>query len=167
MVPMGLKAGKAKVLMLTTGTKHPHAGFSLIELLVVLTIIGLFISVVPAMLSTGGVEFKGLARNLASSLRSAKANSISHQQDVVVSFNLENKTYNISNDKRQYAIPEGIEIAFKPQSLSAKNDDDEAINLYFYADGGASGGKLIITKGETGRYEVLIDWLTGQVSIAE
>jgi len=146
-------------------THMSRMGFSLIELLVVLTLIGMMASIVPSFFSNGvsGTEFKGAARSLSASLRSARMHAISRHQDVSVSFNLEDNSYQISGSDKRYVFPKGIEVEVSRKAMGELNNEQAIIQ--FYADGGATGGLISLLKGDNARYDIAVDWLTGQVKI--
>jgi len=137
------------------------------ELLVVLTIIGLMVSVVPSFFSKGvsGAEFKGAARSLSASLRSARAHAISRHRDVTVSFNLEDNSYQISGNDKRYVFPREIEVVVHKKGVG--QPDDEPPTIQFYADGGSTGGRVSLSKGDNAHYDIDVDWLTGQVKILQ
>jgi general secretion pathway protein H len=141
-------------------------GFTILELLVVLTIGGMLVTLVPPMFSKGvsGVAFKGAARSISASLRSARVHAISKHKDIEVDFNLEDKTYQIVGFKKKYALPDDIEISVKLQKENSQSDNTRQIR--FFADGGATGGQVVLSKDQA-EYVVAVDWLTGQVKILE
>ncbi|MFN3876449.1 MAG: Tfp pilus assembly protein FimT/FimU, partial [Flavobacteriales bacterium] len=61
-------------------------GFTLVELLVVMVVIGLAYSLVPPLFSSGAssAELKAAARQIATGLRRARSEAISKRQEAVL-----------------------------------------------------------------------------------
>lgn len=72
-------------------------GYTLVEMLIVITIVGLMASVVlPTLSSTSGaVSLEAMARNLAADLRVARQSSVQYNSSYAVTFNLTDNSYNV------------------------------------------------------------------------
>ena len=142
--------------MLSTGSvRHPAAGFTLLELMVVLAILGLVLAIVPASLmnATGAHALKADVRTLISGLHYARTRAIASNAPVVLS--IDPQTARLSIDGTQQ-----IGVLSSTTSLGALN---QPIAVQFYPDGGSSGGEVLLSS-EQGEYRVTVHWLTGAVS---
>jgi len=151
------------------------AGFTLLELLVVLAIAGLLVSLVPPVVSAvvPGVKLKVAARELAVTLRDARNRAITRNAAVDVTFEFEPPRYVVANGDPSL-LPSGVQMAIldsdagSPAQSIASLDigPDEKYRLRFYPDGSSSGVTVRIGSRDT-HYLVGVGWLMGRVSVSE
>lgn len=74
-----------------------RSGYTLVEMLIVVTIVGLMASVVlPTLSSTSGaVSLEAMARTLAADLRVARQSAVQYNSTYAVTFNLADNSYNV------------------------------------------------------------------------
>ncbi|TXT33352.1 MAG: hypothetical protein FD138_1909, partial [Planctomycetota bacterium] len=72
-------------------------GYTLVEMLIVVTIVGLMASVVlPTLSSTSGaVSLEAMARTLAADLRVARQSAVQYNSSYAVTFNLTDNSYTV------------------------------------------------------------------------
>ena len=88
----------------------PQAGFTLIELILVLVIAGLIISLVaPAITSTTGLNLRTAAKRVAAGLRYARSQAVTTGDVYQVVFNIEQNGMTIERvaEKGAYGLPSG------------------------------------------------------------
>lgn len=143
-----------------------QCGVTLIELLVVLAILAGLSAVVIPMLGPGvsTTELKGAARQVASGMRLARSEAMATRRETFVTFDLEGRRFMVGTDKRELALPKGVEMKLFTAQKDLVNDRVGAIR--FYPDGGSNGGRLTLAAGER-KFEVDVDWLTGRVAILD
>lgn len=151
------------------------AGFTLLELLVVLAIAGLLLALVPPVVSAvvPGAKLKVAARELAATFRDARNQAIHRNTTVDMTFELEPARYEIANGAPHY-FPEDIQIAIldnnartSTQSLPSLDfRPGEKYRLRFYPDGSSSGAAVRVASRDT-YYIVDIGWLMGRVTVSE
>ena len=75
--------------------KSFRSGFTLVEMLIVVTIVGILASVVvPTLSSTSGaVSLEAMARSLAADIRGARQSAVQYNGNFAVIFNLANNSY--------------------------------------------------------------------------
>ncbi len=127
----------------------PSAGFTLLELLVVLAILGLLVAAAMPT-GTGKSSAISAARLLAGDLARARSQALATNRDVVVV--IDNAT-----------LPRHLRL--EVTAADSERVDDRKVGIRFYAEGGASGGHIVV-QGK-GRAVIDIDWLTGGVSLHE
>ncbi len=151
--------------MAIAGGRGRSGGFTLLELLVVVALMGLLLALVPARIGAGsGAELRAAARSVAAGLRHARATAVGRRVEAVFQIDLDNKKFTVSGDARVYALPRDIEIKLftgQQEVISEKLG-----GIRFYPDGGATGGRVTVFSGER-KFEVDVDWMTGRVSIGD
>ena len=141
-------------------------GFTLIELLVVMVLMGVILAVVPMALFNvlPGVELKGAARDIAAGLRQARSLAVLGNRDADFVVDIAARDYAILGKGESRALPERLEIQLETAQSDLSDDDVGVIS--FFLDGSSTGGR--VTLGWEGReYHIMVDWLTGQVSVVE
>lgn len=124
-----------------------NGGFTLLEMIVVLVILGLITAMV---MSRGPVHSQRLdavstARNLVGALRLARARAITEARTLSIA--IRSKAYQVEG-----AVPEAV-----PNDITLAGP----AMVRFAADGSSSGGRITVEGGFPIHIEV--DWLTGRV----
>ena len=143
-------------MMPTLATRARSAGFTLVELLVVLAILAVAFAIVTPS-ATGALGAAGPAsvtEDLAVALREARANSI--VSTTPIRFTMDAAARRWKAGSRDGTWPGGVAVQFQP----APQGGDAII---FYPDGTASGGRLFVGSGPSRRI-LAVDWLTGRVT---
>lgn len=138
----------------------------MLELLVVLTLIGLLVAVVVPMFGSGvsTTELKSDARAVAAGLRAARVQAISQRGEALLELDVGAHTFRVPPDPRVHKLAEQIEVKLFTAQSDLVNDKVGAIR--FFADGGSNGGRITLAAGER-KFDVDVDWLTGRVAILE
>jgi general secretion pathway protein H len=146
--------------------RKPKRGFTLIELLVVLALIALMMALVPPLLQGGvsSAEVKGAARRLAAGLKYVRSQAITSHKEAVLTLDLEHRKFMVTGKKRQYPLPDNMEISLV--TARSQVDSNSIGKIRFFPDGTSTGGRITLTQGER-KYLVDINWLTGQVAILD
>lgn len=142
------------------------AGVTLLELLIVLSIMGLVAAFVVPLLGPGmsTAELKSAARQVAAGLRLARSEAVATRLDTRLVLDLEQRTMHVDRDPRVLALPREVELKL----YTAQNDlvSEKSGAVRFYPDGGSNGGRITLASGER-KYDVDVDWLTGRVKILD
>jgi general secretion pathway protein H len=144
--------------------RNSSCGFSLVEMLVVLGIVGLIAALsVPYSRRSG--QARGLdatAQTVAAGLREAQTEALDKNRESVITLDLQKRQLRRMGNKRVYEVPSDIEILV----LTAENEvrkDNAAFR--FFPDGGSTGGKITLSRASVKR-EISINWLTGAVAVS-
>lgn len=147
-----------------TGESRTARGFTLMELLVVLTILGLALILVMPTLNRllPGLELRTEARDAASVLREARARAIGRNEEVTVVVDLERGALEVGGRpalqlNRRIDAPVLSEVSHSGRAYT---------EIRFYPDGTSTGGRLTLALGEREEH-VVVDWLTGAVSLTK
>jgi len=157
---------------------------------VVLVIIGVVSGFVGPKLagSLTNMDLKTAAKRVASSLRYARSRAASETITYLALFDLDRGRVTIGPDEREaeeegdknegdaetpetqaelkhYDLPEGVRIQ------KGIFEDEEATSglfmMVFFADGGSSGGTVILKNKRGHAYRVTVDFVTGTVQVAD
>ena len=141
-------------------------GFSLLEVIVVIVLIGLSYALLPKMLFSGvsGAELRSNVRAVATGLRLTRDAAINTRREAVMTLDLENREFTVQNDAKIHKLHEKLDV--KLYTSQADLVTDKVGGIRFYPDGSSNGGRVTVAAG--GRaFEVDVDWLTGRVSIKD
>jgi general secretion pathway protein H len=144
------------------GRRLEPNGFTLIEAMVALAIIGFILTLAMPMMSggQGGAELRSAADTISGALRAARSRAVAQNHEEV---------FLVDADRAQYRAP-GAAVVSLPRNVqlmlftTAQEQISSGIGaIRFYPDGSSTGGGVSLIKGAA-RYDVLVNWLTGRVS---
>jgi len=139
-------------------------GFTLLELLLVLLLLGLMYGLAGPMLGSGsvGLEMKGAARQLAAGLRKARSIAITERREAALTIDVDARTFLVTGDPKTYSLPQRLDLGlFTAQSELVQ---EKTGNIRFFADGSSTGGRVTISAAEA-KQTVDVDWMTGRVVV--
>ena len=170
-------------------------GFTLLELIVVLLIVGLMTALATPRLigSWTKINLKTSAQKISSSLRYARSQAVSEQLLYYAVFDFEKnglfirseklkddendyfkteidstETENLENKEpktESYLLPEGIKFE---KAVDAKDEIDSGLfEIMFYPTGKSSGGSVILVDDKERRFQISVDFITGIVSLRD
>jgi len=150
----------------TSGTEAPGkaAGFTLLELLVVLAVAGLLAGIVLPRLVVPDVARAEAeaARDLAAALVRARSAAVFRSREVALVIDLRERRYWVEGGSAR-PLPAGLDIVLDTTLEEAENAQRGAIR--FYPDGSATGGRITLGGQGGTRQVVRVNWLTGRVSV--
>ncbi len=136
-------------------------GFTLIEMIVVLAIMGMMLGLVLTRgpVRSQRVEIDAAARDIAGSLRLARSTAIAENR--VVSFNIDVVHSTVRTDGGPArTLPNYLTLRVTAERGGA------VPSIRFAPDGSSSGGRIeLITLGR--RVQIGVDWLTGRIRIVD
>jgi general secretion pathway protein H len=139
-------------------------GFTLLELLVVLAIIGIVLALVPGFMLRGqpglGVDFT--ARGIADALRQARSHAMMQNRDQLFALDVEQHLFRIGGQRAPVQMDKNIQVTF--QTARSETIGETVGQIRFFPDGSATGGRIGLTL-DGQQVEVVVDWLTGLVSV--
>jgi general secretion pathway protein H len=140
-------------------------GFTMMELLVVLAIMGLLIVAMPAIVAAGrpGVDARSTAIAIADDLRAARITAVATDHEAQLVFDIAAGSYAIEPGGRRRDLPPGTVVHFRG-SRGEVTADTAAIR--FFPDGTSTGAELLLDHGGQ-EHRVRANWLTGRISVDE
>ncbi|HEU5445352.1 MAG TPA: GspH/FimT family pseudopilin [Pseudolabrys sp.] len=162
---MAEKAATVRTRTLATGETAAGQGFTILELLVVLAILGIVVALgAPALhRMVPGVELNTSAQTVATALREARGLAIASNAEVTLVVELGDRALRVGDGP-----PVRLASSFGITLLTATREliDAGTGQIRFYPDGTSTGGRITLTHGNR-RYHVVVDWLTGRVALGE
>jgi general secretion pathway protein H len=141
------------------------AGFTLIEMIVVMAILGLMMVLVTVSGTpvSPATHARAAAEGISGALRTARSEAVTGNSSVDVTFDLTRRSY------RRGAAP-AVPLPGDLR-LSLLTSTDQVVSggagrIRFKPDGSSSGGRVTVEGGNR-VWWVGIDWLSGRVSIVE
>jgi general secretion pathway protein H len=141
------------------------AGFTLIELVVVLAVMSLMIAMVVGRGSpvSPSTHARGAIRAISGALRAARSEAVMSNRSVAFNLDTTNRRFwwgsqppvTISND-----------LSLALMTASDQTVSDAVGRIRFDPDGGSTGGRVAIGTSDR-TWWVGVDWLSGRVSIVE
>lgn len=147
--------------MSITGERNGEVGFTLLELVVVLTIAGLILLAAPPLYSSlvPSYRLKAAAREFAGELRHARETAISSGKTVIVEASSDGYKRLDSGQINYWHSP----ILIASSGSASIGQGQQSPQVRFFSDGSSSGARFQIMSGA--RHAVVtVDWLTGKVT---
>ncbi len=140
-------------------------GFTLIELVVVLTLLGLLLLVLPPVIgSGGGIGLKAAARDVAAGLKRAQSRAIARNREVAFVLDLNAHHFGVGGEPETRPLPS--DVGLRLYTARSELVDSATGAIRFYPDGSSTGGEVSLSAGSQ-EYHVAVDWLTGRVRVRE
>src|SRR5215470_2274338 len=141
----------------------PHtdvAGFTLLEMLVVLTILGLLVAVAMPFLPapSESLRLRTTARELTSALRFTRASAITRGSELTLAVDVERRTF------ESPVVPLrsfGRDILVQMNVAAPERSTPSRGGFRFFADGSSTGGELTL-RLRAMEERICVNWLTGE-----
>lgn len=158
-------------------------GFSLLELIIVITIITLSTALVIPSLSrfSNTIELKGCAKKVSAILRYCRSEAVNKGKTYQVLFDSETQEVKVQpmewmeeekgNDEKKgekapekrYSLPDPVHI--KEVKVDSTQYPSDLPAIEFYPNGGSNGGSILLDSPGRKGYRININFLTGMVEI--
>lgn len=144
--------------------RAPEAGFTLIEILVVVVLIGALGAIVLSV-TQGGLEAaraRSAAKDLVAALRATRAQAVVEREAKVLVLDLERRAWQMPG-RDWVELPGGFELSMLTAAEEQVGEQQGGIR--FFPDGASTGGSIELRRGEA-LWRIEIAWLTGEVRMA-
>lgn len=156
----------SRVRLRETAEELREAGFTLIEMLIVLVIASIVMATLvpnfgPAI---ARAQLYSATRDVASALRHTRGQAMLKGQDALFELNTQQHTYRVAGRPKVYKLPAEIELGLF--TTTTETLDEGTGRIRFFPDGSATGGRVTLAAVKQTRV-VDVNWLTGEVRIGE
>jgi len=148
----------------------PHAvrrtgGFTLLEMLVVILLIGIAAAAVAVSVTQGlaSARINAASGEIAAALRATRAQAIVQGKEQHFDVDVRADTY--SDPKRKHVrLPKGLKLSIT--SALEDRPNQHVGRIRFFPDGSSTGGHIILRSGRR-QWRINVSWLTGQVAVVD
>lgn len=139
------------------------AGFTLVELVVVLVLASIMLALVGTSISrsVSSAEMRASVRQMAASMRYTRTRAILDRQEQVFVVDIENRTYT-APQREPVELPEGVEVELN--TARSELTSETVGGIRFYPDGGSTGGNVRLAANNR-VYRINVAWLTGAATL--
>jgi general secretion pathway protein H len=138
-------------------------GFTLLELLLVLTLMAMMVALVPPLLSRAlpGVSARSLVNDVVLMVRESRSRAIVSNRKQQIYFDRQRRALLSEAGRNSLDIPDGLRLEFD------KGDGlDKVVLFSAYPDGTVSGGQIVIWS-ERHRFLLRVNWISGVLEVEE
>lgn len=163
-------AAKAKTPICATRAE-PHrvpagrrrAGFTLVELLVALALVGLMLALVPPSLGRlrDAIQYRDTVRAVLSDLRTARQTALIEGRETRFLVDTVHNRFGLAGKPLQ-DLSEPLQMRATVASIEWSQDRQAAIR--FLPQGGATGGSVEVVRPNGDGVRITVDWLSAAVS---
>jgi general secretion pathway protein H len=139
------------------------AGFTLVEMLIVISIMAFVMTLAVIQLSgaQGKAELEAGAREIASALREVRSHAITFGRREAFVLDTSSGTYRAGEASAPQQLPKGVRSTLLTTTQERINQVVGRIE--FFPDGSSTGGGVHLTRGSR-QSDVHVDWLSGRIS---
>lgn len=137
---------------------HSCPGFTLVEVLVVLTIVALVVGSITYVVFNTGNDIQSLSREVVQSIKLTQQRSIRDDKPYQIEINLDENS--IEFEDSQVVLPKSISITVK--TAASQVIEASVVGMTFYPDASSTGGSITL-ETEKESYEIMVVWISGKI----
>ncbi len=140
-------------------------GFTLLEMLAVIALIGIAAAAVAMSVSQGlaSARVRAASSEMAAALRATRAQAIvrAHEQH----FDVDTRANTFTGARGKVVpLPRGMRVTATTAAVDAP--DTHTARIRFFPDGSSTGGRITLHSGQR-EWHVNVGWLTGEVRVVD
>jgi general secretion pathway protein H len=149
-----------------SGARRAEAGFTLLEVVVVLAVLALGLGLLAARgpPRSAALEIRAAAGELAQALRLARARAIARNAPAALTLDVARRSWRV-NGSPERVLPPAFALSVRAAGTETLGDRDRLGAIRFAPDGSSTGGWIEISDGQR-RVQIGVDWLSGRVTLA-
>ncbi|MDX1626810.1 MAG: GspH/FimT family pseudopilin [Wenzhouxiangellaceae bacterium] len=142
--------------------RHPAAGFSLVEIMVVMILVVALFGLVGTSISRSvrGAELRNEVREVLAGLRHTRGQAVIQRREQVFLVDADARTWQAAGGEVE-TLPDGLDITL--ETARSELTGENAGGIRFFPDGASTGGRVTLSVGER-KWAVSVGWLTGEIS---
>ena len=146
--------------------KNGTRGFSLIELLIALTLLVAAVSLVPVYLSKGvsTAELKSGVRQIVSGLKFVRSEAVSSSREQVFLLDVQKREFTTHPEHKVRELPNGLDLRLKTAESEQISDNQGGIR--FFPDGSSTGGEISVSSNAR-EFSIAVNWISGKVEVSD
>jgi general secretion pathway protein H len=147
------------------GRHHARAGFTLVELLIVFTLLATLSAVLAPMLITSPTRvLRESAGEVATALREARRQARINQSRRRFLIDTEARQFGVEGARRWHDLPAemGVHLTTGRSLLTGESRG----GIDYFPDGSSTGGRVLLSLADQA-LQIDVEWLTGRVRVNE
>ena len=144
-------------------SRRASCGFTLIELIVALAVVGLLLAAVPVAIerAADSLAYRSAVQGIAASMRAARNRAMTDGAPAA---------FFVAVSRRQYGVEGGESERFSDRlavtatAAVAVRRDEGVQRIVFMPDGSSSGGSVLIVRSSGQGVRLRVDWLLGRIT---
>ena len=142
----------------TSRAGNSSSGFTLLEMLVVITIVVMLAATLPNLRFGKGQSHEEAVREILSTLRQARAEAIRNAETTPVVFDLRERRFGMPGQEKELAASINLTLRTAREVRTSRGEQ----SIVFFPDGSASGGTIRVERGRE-ISTINVRWLTGVI----
>ncbi len=135
-----------------------RSGFTLVEVLVVLTIVALVVSSITYVVFKDKEDIQSLSQMVVQSIKLTQQRAIRDDRAYQIQINLDENS--IDFEENSVHFPKDISITVK--TAASQVIEDSVVGMTFYPDASSTGGSITL-ENDKETYEILVVWISGKL----
>jgi len=144
---------------------NPGSGFTQLEMLVVILLIGIAAAAVSVSVTQGlaSARINAASGEIAAALRATRAQAIVQGREQYFDVDTRGDTYSDAK-RKDVRLPKGLKLSIT--SALEDRPDTHTGRIRFFPDGSSTGGHITLQSGQR-QWRINVSWLTGQVAVVD
>jgi prepilin-type N-terminal cleavage/methylation domain-containing protein len=134
------------------------SGFTLVEVLVVLTIVSLVVGSITYVAFNTRQDIQSVSREIVQSIKLIQQRSIRDDKPYQIEIDISENS--ISFEESKVDIPKNISLTVK--TAASQIIDEDVVGMTFYPDASSTGGAIVLESGDE-VYEITVVWISGKI----